>query len=45
MGVYEAVLASAGLSAEQEETVFDALQRKSVPDLQLALAGVAATPR
>jgi ATP phosphoribosyltransferase regulatory subunit len=40
VGVYEAVLACAGLSKEQEETVFDALQRKSVPDLQLALAGV-----
>ncbi len=41
VGVYEAVLASAGLNEEQEHTVFDALQRKSVPDLQLALAGVA----
>ena len=40
VGVYEAVLAMAGLSKEQEETVFDALQRKSVPDLRLALAGV-----
>lgn len=40
VGVYEAVLAAAGLSAEQEQTVFDALQRKSVPDLQLALDGV-----
>ena len=40
VGVYEAVLASARLSAEQEATVFDALQRKSVPDLQLALAEV-----
>ena len=40
VGVYEAVLANADLSKEQEETVFDALQRKSVPDLQLALAGV-----
>jgi ATP phosphoribosyltransferase regulatory subunit len=40
VGVYEAVLASAGLSPEQEATVFDALQRKSVPDLQLALADV-----
>jgi ATP phosphoribosyltransferase regulatory subunit len=40
VGVYEAVLASAGLSPEQEETVFDALQRKSVPDLKLALAEV-----
>lgn len=38
VGVYEAVLATANLSDEQEETVFDALQRKSVPDLELALA-------
>ena len=36
VGVYEAVLATANLSSEQEQTVFDALQRKSVPDLQLA---------
>ena len=42
MGIYEAVLANASLSAEQEKTVFDALQRKSVPDLELALAGVEA---
>ena len=41
VGVYEAVLASANLTTEQEETVFDALQRKSLPDLQLALEGVA----
>jgi len=40
VGVYRAVLASADLTAEQEETVFDALQRKSVPDLHLALVGV-----
>ena len=40
VGVYQAVLASAGLSPEQEQTVFDALQRKSVPDLHVALAGV-----
>ena len=40
VGVYEAVLESAGLSVDQEETVFDALQRKSLPDLQLALDGV-----
>jgi ATP phosphoribosyltransferase regulatory subunit len=40
VGVYEAVLASAGLNAEQEQTVFDALQRKSLPDLRLALADV-----
>lgn len=40
VGVYEAVLASAELTGEQERTVFDALQRKSLPDLELALAGV-----
>ena len=40
VGIYEAVLATAGLSCEQEATVFDALQRKSVSDLNLALAGV-----
>jgi ATP phosphoribosyltransferase regulatory subunit len=40
VGIYEAVLAAADLSGAQEKTVFDALQRKSVPDLRLALAGV-----
>ncbi|MEM6581113.1 MAG: ATP phosphoribosyltransferase regulatory subunit [Pseudomonadota bacterium] len=40
VGVYSAVLARAGLEKEQEETVFDALQRKSVPDLREALLGV-----
>jgi ATP phosphoribosyltransferase regulatory subunit len=40
VGVYEAVLATADLSEELEKTVFDALQRKSVPDLQAALSGV-----
>lgn len=40
VGIYEAVLVKAGLSDEQEKTVFDALQRKSVPDLELALEGV-----
>jgi len=40
VGIYEAVLGKAGLSGEQEKTVFDALQRKSVPDLRLALADV-----
>lgn len=38
VGVYGAVLAAAGLTDEQEQTVFDALQRKSVPDLKLVLA-------
>jgi ATP phosphoribosyltransferase regulatory subunit len=40
VGVYQAVLASAGLNPEQEQTVFDCLQRKSVPDLRQALVGV-----
>ena len=40
VGIYEAVLASADLSEAQEKTVFDALQRKSLPDLEIALAGV-----
>lgn len=38
VGVYEAVLESADLNLEQEMAVFDALQRKSVPDLQQILA-------
>ncbi len=37
VGIYEAVTAAAGLDEAQERTVFDALQRKSVPDLMLAL--------
>jgi len=40
VGVYEAVLDAAGLSDEQEATIFDCLQRKSVPDLMLALDDV-----
>ncbi|MBT4520371.1 MAG: ATP phosphoribosyltransferase regulatory subunit [Halieaceae bacterium] len=40
VGIYKAVLATAALSQEQERVVFEALQRKSVPDLRLALAGV-----
>lgn len=39
-GVYEAVLASAGLSGDIEKQVFDALQRKSIPDLEIVLGGV-----
>jgi len=38
VGIYEAVLAAAALSDEREKIVFDALQRKSVPDLETALA-------
>jgi ATP phosphoribosyltransferase regulatory subunit len=37
VGVYEAVLDSLALTDEQEQTVFSALQRKSVPDLEEAL--------
>ena len=40
VGVYEAVRQHAELSPELEKTVFDALQRKSVPDLREALAGL-----
>ncbi len=42
VGVYRAVLETAGLDAELEAQVFDCLQRKSLPDLRLALAPVAA---
>jgi len=37
VGIYEAVLDTLILTGEQEQTVFDALQRKSVPDLEVAL--------
>lgn len=40
VGVYEAILASAGLSYDQEAATFDCLQRKSVPDLIQALDDV-----
>ena len=40
VGVYRAVIASANLSSQQERSIFDALQRKSVPDLEIALSGV-----
>jgi ATP phosphoribosyltransferase regulatory subunit len=40
VGIYEAVLAKAGLGGDKEKTVFDALQRKSLPDLHLALEDV-----
>jgi len=40
VGVYKAVIKEVGLDEEQQKTVFDALQRKSVPDLEIALAGV-----
>jgi ATP phosphoribosyltransferase regulatory subunit len=41
VGIYAAVMAAAQLDEQQERTVFDALQRKSVPDLMLALDDVA----
>jgi len=40
VGIYEAVLEAADLSVDLEKTVFDALQRKSLPDLRLALSTV-----
>ena len=41
-GVYEAVLAAVNLNKSQETIVFDALQRKSLPALELALVEVPA---
>ena len=43
VGVYEAVLDAADLTDTQEQQVFDALQRKSVPDLTEILDGLPAT--
>ena len=40
VGVYEAILKAANLDEEREQEVFDCLQRKSVPDLAVALEGV-----
>jgi ATP phosphoribosyltransferase regulatory subunit len=40
VGIYRSLLADAGLDAEQEQAVFDALQRKSIPDLEQVLAAV-----
>jgi len=42
VGVYEAVLDAAELTEAQEQQVFDALQRKSVPDLTEILDGLPA---
>jgi len=39
VGVYEAVLRDAGVDAEVADAVFDALQRKSLPDLEAVFAG------
>lgn len=40
VGIYAAVLEAAGLEPEREAQIFDCLQRKSVPDLRLALGDV-----
>ncbi len=45
VGVYRAVLNAASLDAALQAEVFDALQRKSVPDLQQALVTVDADTR
>jgi ATP phosphoribosyltransferase regulatory subunit len=42
VGVYRAVLAAAALEPATEQRVFDALQRKSRPDLEQCLEGVPA---
>jgi len=43
VGIYQAILDAADFDPEQERQVFDALQRKSLPDLEAAL--VATEPR
>jgi ATP phosphoribosyltransferase regulatory subunit len=40
VGIYRALLQGSGLDEAQEQAVFDALQRKSLPDLGLALQAV-----
>ncbi len=40
VGVYQAIMTSADLDGNAQKALFDALQRKSAPDLALALAGV-----
>jgi ATP phosphoribosyltransferase regulatory subunit len=40
VGIYRSLLVDAGLDEEQEQRVFDALQRKSRPDLEQVLAAV-----
>ena len=40
VGVYQAIMMSAGLEADDQRALFDALQRKSAPDLASALAEV-----
>lgn len=45
VGIYRNLLIECGLDGEQERAVFDALQRKSLPDLEVALQQVAAPGR
>lgn len=40
VGIYRRLLATSGLEADAAEAVFDALQRKSLPDLKLAVEAV-----
>ena len=40
VGIYRRLLARSGLEADEAEAVFDALQRKSLPDLKLAVEAV-----
>lgn len=41
VGIYRSLLADSGLGSEQERAVFDALQRKSLPDLEQVLEPLA----
>ncbi len=43
VGIYSALLGSVELDAARQTSIFDALQRKSTPDLALALSGVDTT--
>ncbi len=40
VGAYRAVLEAAGLDDEREARIFDCLQRKSLPDLRIAVEGL-----
>jgi ATP phosphoribosyltransferase regulatory subunit len=45
VGIYHKLLAECGLSEAHEQQVFDALQRKSLPDLNIVLAEVPSARR
>lgn len=45
VGIFRALAENHGLSAEQEAQLFDALQRKAVPDMEALLAGFGLSER